>query len=94
MSKKWYDALPKDLQKIVDEDGAKAAAAVNPWEVDFYTKQREVWTQKGGELISLPADEQATMMKTFASIGEDLSKERPAIKPDFDIFATAANAAK
>ena len=63
MSKKWYDALPNDLQKIVDADGAKVASAVNPWELDFYEKQRALWREKGGELISLPADEQSRLMR-------------------------------
>ena len=33
VSKKWFDALPKDLQTIIDTDAGKAAAEVNPWEL-------------------------------------------------------------
>ena len=35
LSKKWFDALPADLQTIVDADAAKAAIEVNPWQVEF-----------------------------------------------------------
>ena len=35
LSKKWFDALPDDLQKILDTDAGKAAAEVNPWAADL-----------------------------------------------------------
>jgi hypothetical protein len=44
---------------------------------DFFAKQRKVWTDKGGELISLPAAEQSAMVEKISSIGEDLSKSKP-----------------
>ncbi|HXQ50642.1 MAG TPA: TRAP transporter substrate-binding protein [Stellaceae bacterium] len=78
-SKKWYDGLPPDLRKIIDDEGAKTGLAVGPWQLDFYAKQRKLWTEKGGELIALPPDEQASMMKTLASVGGDLSKSKPAL---------------
>ena len=54
LSKEWFDGLPKDLQTIVDTDAGKAAAEVNPWEADFFEKQRQAWAQQA-ELINLPA---------------------------------------
>src|ERR1700733_7835914 len=62
VSQKWYDTLPKDLQDIVDRDGAAVAARVNPMALQMYQEQRKTWTTNGGELISLPRDEQASMM--------------------------------
>ena len=94
MSKRWYEALPKDLQKIVDTDAAKAAKAVDPWEVDFFNKQRKVWTDNHAELIALPAADQAELMKSLASVGDDLSNKHPELKPDFEIFAAAAKRTK
>jgi hypothetical protein len=38
---------------------------------------RKGWLNGGGELISLPRDEQSAMMKTLASVGEDVSKAKP-----------------
>jgi TRAP-type C4-dicarboxylate transport system substrate-binding protein len=90
MSKRWYDALPKDLQKIVDTDAAKAAKAVDPWEVDFFNKQRRVWTDNHAELVTLPAADQAETMKSLASVGYDLAKKHPELKPGFDIFVATA----
>ena len=42
LSKKWFDALPADLQAMLDADAGKAAAEVNPWQADFFFKE-ESW---------------------------------------------------
>ena len=89
ISKKWYDTLPPDLQKIIDADAAKAAVQVEPWASDFYEKQRKLWSQHG-ELISLPADEQAGMMKMLVSVGADVAKRKPGLDKAYEVFAAAA----
>ena len=89
ISKKWYDTLPKDLQKIIDTDAAKVAVQVEPWASDFYEKQRKLWSQHG-ELISLPPDEQASMMKTLADVGADVAKRKPGLDKAYEVFAAAA----
>jgi TRAP-type transport system periplasmic protein len=76
-SKKWVDSLPADLQKIVREDAAKVSQEIVPFETAFFEEQRNVWKNKGGELISLPADEQAALMERIASIGDDMAKGKP-----------------
>ncbi len=63
LSKKWYNSLPADLQQILDKDAAAATAALNPWVIDFNAKARKAWTAAGGELISLPPDEQSAMLQ-------------------------------
>jgi TRAP-type C4-dicarboxylate transport system substrate-binding protein len=89
VSKKWYDSLPPDLQKVIDTDAAKAATEVEPWVADFYEKERKLWSEHG-ELISLPADEQAQMMKMLASAGPDVAKTKPGLDKAYEIFAAAA----
>ncbi len=91
VSKKWYDSLPKDLQDIVDRDGAAVSTAINPVALKMFQEQRKAWTDGGGELISLPPDEQASMMKMLASVGEDVSKSKPALHEAYDIVTDAAN---
>ncbi|MFZ0777882.1 MAG: TRAP transporter substrate-binding protein DctP, partial [Xanthobacteraceae bacterium] len=90
ISQKWYDSLPPDLQKIVDQDGAKETRAINPAALDLFNKARQAWTEKGGELISLPADEQAKMMHTLSSVGDDVSKAKPGVREAYEIVTAAA----
>ncbi|MGA8614433.1 MAG: TRAP transporter substrate-binding protein [Xanthobacteraceae bacterium] len=90
VSKKWYDSLPKDLQEIVDRDGAQQSVAIDPQAIEIFNKARKGWTDGGGELISFPNDEQAAMMKTLGSVGDDVSKTNPALHEAYDIVTEAA----
>jgi TRAP-type transport system periplasmic protein len=93
LSKKWFDALPKDLQAILETDAGKAADEVKPWAADFYNKEAQVWGQHG-EIINLPADEQAKMMETLQTVGQDVVKRRPDLAAPYKIFVEAANRTK
>jgi TRAP-type transport system periplasmic protein len=90
VSKKWYDALPKDLQVLIDKDAAAAAIGVNPWAADFRKNNEVLWTSSGGELIKLPADQQASMMGTLASVGADVSNAKPELAAAYKTVADAA----
>jgi TRAP-type transport system periplasmic protein len=90
VSKKWYDTLPADLQQIVDRDGAAESIAIDPQAIAIYEGARKSWTAGGGELISLPPAEQASMMATLASVGEEVSKTKPALHEAYEIVTAAA----
>jgi TRAP-type transport system periplasmic protein len=90
VSQKWYDSLPKDLQQIVDRDGAAVSKSINSVALKMYQDQRKAWTDQGGELISLPRDEQATMMQELSTVGDDVSKAKPALHDSYQIVTDAA----
>jgi TRAP-type C4-dicarboxylate transport system substrate-binding protein len=90
ISKKWYDTLPKDLQQIVDRNGASESVAINPPAIVIYEAERKNWTDNGGEMISLPHDEQSEIMATFASVGDDVSKTKPLLRAAYEIVTDAA----
>jgi TRAP-type transport system periplasmic protein len=90
VSQKWYESLPKDLQDIVDRDGAAESIAIAPQAVAIYQQTRQGWTAGGGELISLPAGDQTKMMATLASVGDDVSKAKPAVREAYEIVTEAA----
>ncbi|MFZ3358256.1 MAG: TRAP transporter substrate-binding protein DctP, partial [Xanthobacteraceae bacterium] len=94
ISKSWYDSLPADLQKLIDSDAAAQQAAIYPVAIDIVNKARKGWTATGGELISLPADEQAEMMKTFSSVGADVSKSKPLLNEAYQVVTDAAKRAQ
>jgi TRAP-type C4-dicarboxylate transport system substrate-binding protein len=82
--------LPKDLQEVVDRAGAAVSTSINPVALKMYQEQRKAWTDAGGELISLPRDEQAEMMHMFSSVGDDVSKAKPAVREAYEIVTDAA----
>jgi TRAP-type C4-dicarboxylate transport system substrate-binding protein len=90
VSKKWYDALPPDLQQIIDQTAAKETVIINPQATEITENSRKVWTDTGGELISLPPDEQASLLKLLSSVGADVSKERPLLAEAYKIVSEAA----
>ena len=90
ISKTWYDSLPADLQKIIDKDAAAEQAAIGPVAIGIVDKARKGWIESGGELISLPSDEYAAMMKTFSSVGADVSKTKPPLNEAYKILTDAA----
>jgi TRAP-type transport system periplasmic protein len=90
INRKWYEALPKDLQAMVDRDAEKEAVAINPWASEYDEKARGRWKAAGGELISLPPQEQSAMMETLASVGADVSKKDPSLAAAYKIVTDAA----
>jgi TRAP-type C4-dicarboxylate transport system substrate-binding protein len=90
LSKTWYDSLPADLQKILDKDAAAEQAAIGPVAIEIVNKARKGWTENGGELISLPPDEQTAMMKTFSDVAADVSKAKPPLNDAYKVLTDAA----
>jgi TRAP-type transport system periplasmic protein len=94
VNKQWYDSLPPDLQKIVDDDATAQQAAIAPVASDIVGKARKGWTDTGGELISLPPDEQAEMIKTFSSTVAQVAEAKPALNDAYKIVNEAAQRTK
>lgn len=91
LSKKWFGGLPPDLQKILHDDGLKVSTDMVPDIQDFFERQRKVWTESGGELSSLPADDQAQFMAKISSVADDLSKDKPELNKAVKlVFESAA----
>ncbi len=90
ISRRWYESLPKDLQQVVDKAAARETVAINQGAADFVDKMRKTWVERGGELISLPPDQQAEMMKTLASVGADVSAHKPKLSAAYKVVTDAA----
>ena len=90
LSKKWYDGLPPDLQEIMNKGASSESVAINAWVIDFNAKTRQDWIVGGGELISLPPDEQAAMLNALASVGEDVSMTKAELHAAYHIVTEAA----
>jgi TRAP-type transport system periplasmic protein len=89
VSKKWYDALPADLQQIVDQTAAAQVAAINPQAIAISEKSRKAWVEGGGELISLPAAEQTAMLKILSNVGDEVSNAKPPLAAAYQLVQEA-----
>jgi len=90
VNRKWFDSLPKDLQDIVEKDAAAQSVAINPFAIEHRKGSDANWLATGGEAIKLQGDEQAELMKTFATVGADVSKSKPALAAAYQIVTDAA----
>jgi C4-dicarboxylate-binding protein DctP len=89
LSKQWYDSLPADLQQILDKDAAAESIAINPWIADFNAKSRKDWVASGGEVISLPQDDQSAMLKILSNVGDEVSNGKPQLSAAYQIVTEA-----
>ncbi|HEV8642324.1 MAG TPA: TRAP transporter substrate-binding protein [Methylomirabilota bacterium] len=92
VSKLWYDKLPPDLQKVLVEEGEAVQKELFDWTVDFNNKGRQTWTDKGGELIKLPAADQAEMIKRLSTVGGEVVASQPRLKEVYDLMVQTAKA--
>jgi TRAP-type transport system periplasmic protein len=90
LSKRWFDGLPADLQTAVMAAAKQAEAEVTPWETDFLISQHKVWTGKGGELITLAADDKAEILAKVAPVGEEIVMAKPVLKPLWELMVATA----
>jgi TRAP-type transport system periplasmic protein len=78
-SKVWFDKLPADLQKIVVQTGREVQIKNSAWEKDFNKVQGERWVELGGQMHTLPAEDLKKMAELLTSVGDDVSKDQPAV---------------
>jgi TRAP-type C4-dicarboxylate transport system substrate-binding protein len=93
VNRNWYESLPPDLQKIVSRDAAEQAVAINPQAETIIKEAVKGWQAHGGELISLPANEQTEMLRSLASVGTDVSAKNPTLATAYETVTAAAQRA-
>ncbi len=93
VNQKWYEALPKDLQQLVDSDAAKEDAAIAPMAGKMADEYLREWKSAGGTLIKLSPAEHAKMMKILAGVGSEVSSKTPTLAAAYTIVSEAAKRA-
>ncbi len=79
VSEAWLDKLPPDLRKIVIETGQAIQPKTQAWEVDFTKKLADDWLKLGGQIQTLPADDLAKMKTQLINVGDEVTKDQPAV---------------
>jgi TRAP-type transport system periplasmic protein len=84
MSKPWLDKLPPDLRQIVITEARKLQPWARQVAIDEVAELRQKWIDRGGEIVTLPAGQQAELEKRLKPIGAEVTKDDPALKAFYD----------
>ena len=79
VSKAWLDKLPPDLRKIVLDTGRQMQGKTHEWEKEFSKGLDKTWADLGGVMHKLPPAELKKMADLLNSVGDDVTKDQPAV---------------
>ena len=88
ISRKWYQSLPADLQKIVLDDGRKVSAELLPTTKKLIDDAFTTWKKGGGEVIYFTPPEQERLRKLLTPIGEQVVAAHPEERPIYELLKT------
>lgn len=77
VSRPWLAKLPADLRAAVLEEGAKLQPRINEHSRVLDQGMVKRWREAGGEMIRLPAADQAKVQQLLSGIGEEVTKDNP-----------------
>lgn len=84
VNRKWFDSLPADLQRAIDEAGAAVDKGSFQVAAGIIDRANKGWVANGGKLIQLPPAEQAKMMGELRTLGSNLLSQNPAVKAEYE----------
>ena len=79
VSKVWLDKLPSELRKSVLDAGRQTQVRTHNWEQEFSKSLEKKWQEMGGEMHMLPPEDLAKMGDMLKSVGDDVSRDQPAV---------------
>ncbi len=79
VSRAWLNKLPADLRQAVIEEGNKLSARVSAHSHVLDDTMIKRWKDAGGEIVTLPADDQTRVRQLLSGIGEEVTKANAAV---------------
>ena len=93
VSKKWFDGLPPDLQKIVVEEGRAVHAELLEWGKNFNREAVGIWKEKTKDgLVELTAEQRAAFRSRMEGVDAKVAQEVTGIKEWLDLLRAKAKA--
>lgn len=80
----WFQAQGAEVQAAIVEAGRAAEDQVFPWGVQNVEKTYKVWTENGGKVNALSAEDQGRMEADFAKLAADLLASQPEVQAEYD----------
>jgi TRAP-type C4-dicarboxylate transport system substrate-binding protein len=93
-NKRWFDALPKDVQAAILDTGMQVDKEAFGFASVIVERANSGWTANGGQLLKLPTPEQAKMMAELKSLGTQILSQNPQVKPEYDELVRVADRVK
>jgi TRAP-type C4-dicarboxylate transport system substrate-binding protein len=94
VNKKWFDGLPAEIQSAMLEAGARVDREAYSFASALIERANKDWQANGGQLLRLPANEQAKLMAELKALGSQLLSANPAIKAEYDQLLAVADKTK
>lgn len=92
VSKKWFEGLPKDLQKVLADTAKALEPEMNQYTIDLNRKAEDEWKAKGGEIIRITGADQAEFQKRMRAGADEVAQKNPRIKEAYDLMVDRAKA--
>ena len=90
VSKAWLDKQPADVRTAIMEEAKATETSMLEYSNAFHAAKFKEWVEKGGEIIDLPPPDQAELIKRMSTVGDEVVKDRPALKTFYDKMLAAA----
>ena len=94
VNKKWFDSLPGDIQSAVLDAGGRVDREAFSFASALIERANKDWLANGGQLLKLPAPEQAKMMAELKVLGTQLLSANPQVKAEYDELVRVAERTK
>lgn len=85
-NKAWLAKLPAELRTIVVEEAAKVEGPTNDFGAKDIENAKKVWTQNGGQLISMSPEDTNAFIKQVTDVASKIMRENPAVRTEFEKY--------
>ena len=80
----WFQARPAEVQEAIRAAGRAAEKEVLAWGIANVERSNKVWTDNGGQIIELSAEDRQRMMSRFAEVGGAVLRADDAVAAEYE----------
>jgi TRAP-type transport system periplasmic protein len=94
VNKKWFDSLPAGVQSAMLDAAMKVDKEAFSFATVLIERANKDWQANGGQLLKLPAAEQAKLMADLKALGTQLLSANSAVRAEYDELLRVADRVK
>lgn len=89
-SKAWFDKLPADLQKVLQEQAARVDVEEQSFAIEFTRSAMRQWQDGGGVVTEWSGEDRAEFAKRLQSVAEDVAAKDGSIRDIYSVMKRVA----